>query len=58
MEGIFAGLSAGANVAATRKLLAGSRHGETIVIVLGDSGMKYLSTGAWAHGAHAPRGAR
>ncbi len=57
-EGLFAGLSSGANVAAARKLLAGSRHGETIVIVLGDSGMKYLSSGLWTRRGDALSSAR
>lgn len=51
-EGIFAGYTAGANLAAARKLLAGPRHGETIVILIGDSGMKYLSTELWGAGEH------
>lgn len=47
-EGIFAGFSAGANVAAAERLLAGRHRGQTIAVVLADSGMKYLSTDLWS----------
>ena len=47
-EGLFAGISSGANLAAARKLLAGPRVGETIAIVLADTGFKYLSTDLWS----------
>ena len=43
-EGIFAGFSSGANVAAALKLLA---EGRTVVTLINDSGMKYLSTELW-----------
>lgn len=43
LEGIFAGFSSGANVAAARQLLAG----RTVVTIINDSGMKYLSTELW-----------
>jgi cysteine synthase A len=46
-EGIFAGFSAGANVAAALGLLAGDLAGETIAVIIGDSGLKYLSTDLW-----------
>ena len=46
-EGIFAGFSAGANVAAGLKLLQGECKGKTIVVLLNDSGLKYLSTDLW-----------
>jgi cysteine synthase len=46
-EGIFAGFSSGAVVNAAERLLAGPQAGKTIVIVLADSGMKYLSTDLW-----------
>lgn len=46
-EGIFAGFSAGANVAAALQLLRGSCKGKTIVVLLSDSGLKYLSTDLW-----------
>jgi cysteine synthase A len=43
LEGIFAGFSSGANVAAAQQLLAG----RTVVTTINDSGMKYLSTELW-----------
>lgn len=46
-EGIFAGFSAGANVAAALKLLKGECTGKTMVVLLNDSGLKYLSTDLW-----------
>ena len=46
-EGIFAGFSSGANVAAALKLLGSSHKGKTILVVLCDSGLKYLSTDLW-----------
>ena len=46
-EGIFAGYSAGANVAAALQLLRGTCAGRTVAVVICDSGMKYLSTGLW-----------
>ncbi|MHA2247660.1 MAG: PLP-dependent cysteine synthase family protein [Candidatus Hodarchaeales archaeon] len=46
-EGIFAGFSSGANVAAALQLLKGDLQGKTIVILLPDSGLKYLSTDLW-----------
>jgi cysteine synthase A len=46
-EGLFAGYSAGANVAAALQLLGGELPGKTIVVCLGDSGLKYLTTGLW-----------
>ncbi|MDU9004125.1 PLP-dependent cysteine synthase family protein [Sedimentitalea todarodis] len=46
-EGIFAGYSAGANVAAALRLLAGSDSGGRIGVVICDSGLKYLSTDLW-----------
>jgi cysteine synthase len=48
VEGIFAGFSAGANVAAAERLLAGPHRGQTVAVVLADSGLKYLSTDLWA----------
>ncbi|GHS90227.1 cysteine synthase [Synergistales bacterium] len=44
VEGIFCGFSAGANVAAARKLLQGAEKGKTVAVVICDSGFKYLST--------------
>jgi cysteine synthase len=47
-EGIFAGFSAGANVAAALKLLEGTEQaGGTIGVIICDSGLKYLSTDLW-----------
>jgi cysteine synthase len=46
-EGIFAGFSSGANVAAALKLLRGVEQGGTIAILICDSGLKYLSTDLW-----------
>src|SRR5271157_587475 len=42
-EGIFAGFSSGANLAAALQIL----HGRTVVILINDSGLKYLSTDLW-----------
>ena len=46
-EGIFAGFSSGANVAAGISLLRGPISGGTVVVLLSDSGLKYLSTDLW-----------
>jgi cysteine synthase A len=46
-EGIFAGFSSGANVAAALQLLRGGFRGKTVVVLLNDSGLKYLSTDLW-----------
>jgi cysteine synthase len=46
-EGIFAGFSAGANLAAALQLLNGPCRGQTVAIILVDSGLKYLSTELW-----------
>lgn len=48
-EGIFAGFSSGANLAATLKLLQTTHPGKTAVILVNDSGLKYLSTDLWAN---------
>jgi len=47
-EGIFAGFSSGANLAAALQLLVGPHRGKTVVIIICDSGLKYLSTDLWA----------
>jgi len=47
-EGLFAGFSSGANVAAALQLLRSSQRGKTIAVLLCDSGLKYLSTELWA----------
>ncbi|MCA0870614.1 cysteine synthase family protein [Seohaeicola saemankumensis] len=46
-EGIFAGFSAGANVAAALRLLAGPERGGRVGVIICDSGLKYLSTDLW-----------
>lgn len=46
-EGIFCGFSSGANLAAALQLLDGELNGGTVVIILCDSGLKYLSTDLW-----------
>ena len=47
-EGVFAGFSSGANVAAAVQLLQTSCSGQTIAVLLCDSGLKYLSTDLWS----------
>ena len=47
MEGIFAGFSSGANLAAAIKLLQNEEAGKTIGIVINDCGLKYMSTTLW-----------
>ena len=46
-EGIFAGLSTGACVAAALELLRTTERGRTIAFLAADSGLKYLSTDLW-----------
>jgi cysteine synthase A len=46
-EGIFGGFSGGACLVAAEQLLRERHESETIVIVIADSGMKYLSTDLW-----------
>ena len=46
-EGIFAGFSSGANVAAAVELLQSTCKGKTVAVLLCDSGLKYLSTDLW-----------
>ena len=48
-EGLCVGISSGANLAAAMKLLAGPRRGQTIVILLNDTGLKYLSTDLYSN---------
>ncbi|KJS49910.1 PLP-dependent cysteine synthase family protein [Desulfosporosinus sp. BICA1-9] len=43
-EGVFAGFSSGANVAAAIKLLSGAERNNSIALTINDSGLKYLST--------------
>lgn len=47
LEGIFAGYSSGANLAAALQLLSGPEKGGTVAILMCDSGLKYLSTDLW-----------
>jgi cysteine synthase A len=46
-EGLFAGFSSGTNVAAAIQLLKTTCRGQTIAVILCDSGLKYLSTDLW-----------
>ncbi len=46
-EGIFAGFSSGANLAAALQLLQGAQQGKTIAVIICDSGLKYLTTDLW-----------
>ena len=46
-EGIFAGYSSGANLAAAVQLLGRETRLKTVVIVICDSGLKYMSTDLW-----------
>jgi cysteine synthase A len=46
-ECIFAGFSGGANLAAAIKLFNGDFRGKNILILIPDSGTKYLSTDLW-----------
>jgi cysteine synthase A len=47
-EGIFAGTSTGANVAAALRVAARLGCGRTVVTVAVDSGMKYLTAALYA----------
>ena len=44
IEGIFAGFSSGANLAAAIDLLSDGMEGKTVAILMCDSGLKYVST--------------
>jgi len=44
LEGVFAGFSSGANVAATITLLRNEMKGKKIGVVINDCGLKYIST--------------
>jgi len=46
-EGVFAGYSTGANLAAALQLLRAGHRGQTLVTIACDSGLKYLSTDLW-----------
>ena len=43
-EGVFAGFSSGANVAAAIKLLRNTEKNKSIALAINDTGLKYLST--------------
>ena len=45
--GIFAGFSSGANLAAAIELIKDVELGKSLVIIICDSGLKYLSTDLW-----------
>ena len=47
-EGMFAGFSAGACIAAAEQLLSTEYSGATAAVILADSGLKYLSTDLWS----------
>lgn len=47
-EGVFAGFSTGANLAAALQLLQGAHRSQTVVTLACDSGLKYLSTDLWS----------
>jgi cysteine synthase A len=51
-EGIFPGFSSGTNVTAAMQLLKSSGQGQTIAVLLCDSGLKYLSTDLWPQEEH------
>ncbi len=46
-EGVFAGYTAGANLAAAMRLLQGPERGGAIAIMICDTGLKYLSGDLW-----------
>ena len=50
-EGIFAGFSSGANVAAAMELLKTEFKGKIALVLICDSGLKYLSTDLWENRA-------
>jgi cysteine synthase B len=52
-EGIFVGISSGANVAGAVRLGKTLPPGSVVVTVLGDSGSRYLSEGFWDEGGGA-----
>lgn len=47
-EGVFAGFSSGANVAAALRLLRDEMRGKSLAVIICDSGLKYLSTDLWS----------
>ncbi len=46
-EGVFAGPSSGANLAGALQLLKGPLKGKNIVVIICDSGMKYMQSNIW-----------
>jgi cysteine synthase A len=49
-EGILAGVSTGAHVAAALQLLRRHERGATVAFLVCDTGLKYLSTGLFRDG--------
>src|SRR5262249_12312023 len=47
VEGIFAGYSSGANLAAATRLLQQEFRSKTALIIVCDSGLKYMSADLW-----------
>jgi len=46
-EGIFAGFSTGANIAGTLKVAKNMDPGKTVVTMIYDTGLKYISMGIY-----------
>jgi cysteine synthase A len=57
-EGVFAGTSTGANLAAALRVAARLDPDQTVVTIAVDSGMKYLSTPLYAGSQHAEAGSK
>jgi len=47
LEGIFAGVSAGAALAVARRVAADLEEGQNVVVLFADGGSKYLSAGLY-----------
>lgn len=54
-EGIFAGVSSGANVAAAIRVARSLGPGAVVVTIIVDSGLRYLSTDVFRDGPYPPR---
>jgi cysteine synthase len=54
-EGIFAGVSSGANVAAALRVARSLGPGAAVVTIIVDSGLRYLSTDVFRDGPYPPR---
>ena len=52
-EGTFGGFFAGANLVAAVRLLQRELAGGSVVLVIPDTGLKYLSTDLWPEGSGA-----